>query len=55
MAKKSPFGWMSKFGSDKTQTGKRNKYGAKRVGAHASKKEHHRAQELQLMQRAGLI
>lgn len=35
--------------------GRKNKYGAKRTGSHASKKEHYRAQELQMMQRAGLI
>ena len=34
---------------------KRNKYGAKRTGGHASEKEHKRANELKLMQRAGLI
>lgn len=33
----------------------RSKYGNKRVGSHASKKEHYRAAELKLMQRAGLI
>lgn len=33
----------------------RNKYGAQRIGGHASKKEHRRAGELKLMQRAGLI
>ena len=33
----------------------RNKYGAKRVGTHASKKEHNRAAQLSIMQRAGLI
>lgn len=32
-----------------------NKYGAKRVGEHASKKEHNRANQLKLWQRAGLI
>ena len=32
-----------------------NKYGAKRVGNHASKKEHYRAEELKIMERAGLI
>lgn len=32
-----------------------NKYGAKRVGEHASKKEHYRAAQLKMMQRAGLI
>lgn len=35
--------------------GKANKYHAKRVGGHASKKEHNRANQLKLMQRAGLI
>lgn len=33
----------------------RNKYGAKRVGGHASKKEHYRSATLQMMQRAGII
>jgi hypothetical protein len=33
----------------------RSKYGNKKVGAHASKKEHYRAAQLNLMQRAGLI
>lgn len=32
-----------------------NKYHAVKVGAHASKKEHRRAGQLRLMQRAGLI
>ncbi len=32
-----------------------NKYGAKRVGAYDSKKEARRAQELALLQQAGLI
>ncbi|MCM1356454.1 MAG: DUF1064 domain-containing protein [Staphylococcus sp.] len=32
-----------------------NKYHAKAVGGHASKKEHDRANQLKLMQRAGLI
>lgn len=36
-------------------SGKKNKYGAKRVGAHASKKEHGRAAALKIMQRANLI
>lgn len=31
------------------------KYGNKRVGAHASKKEHNRAAQLHLMERAGLV
>lgn len=34
---------------------KRNKYGAKRVGEHASQKEHNRANQLKLWQRAGVI
>lgn len=34
---------------------KRNKYGAKKSGGYDSTKEHHRANELKLMQRAGLI
>lgn len=34
---------------------KGNKYGAKRIGGHASQKEHERANELKLMQHAGLI
>ena len=32
-----------------------NKYGAKRVGKHASKKEHYRSATLLMMQRAGII
>lgn len=32
-----------------------NKYGAQRVGSHASKKEHYRSAQLQMMQRANLI
>lgn len=34
---------------------KANKYGAERTGTHASKKEHNRAVQLQLLQRAGVI
>lgn len=34
---------------------KRNKYGARRVGEHASQKEHDRANQLKLWQRAGII
>lgn len=34
---------------------RRNKYGAKRTGSHASAKEHRRASELKLWQRAGVI
>lgn len=34
---------------------KRNKYGATKSGGYDSKKEHKRANELKLMQRAGLI
>lgn len=33
----------------------RSKYGNKHVGTHASKKEHYRAQQLKLWQRAGVI
>lgn len=35
--------------------GKRNKYGAKKTGGHASEKENDRANQLKLMQRDGLI
>lgn len=34
---------------------KRNKYGAKKTGTHASRKEHNRAAQLKLWQRAGVI
>lgn len=34
---------------------KRNKYGSRRSGGYDSRKEHSRANELKLMQRAGLI
>lgn len=34
---------------------RRNKYGARKSGGYDSTKEHHRANELKLMQRAGLI
>ena len=34
---------------------KRNKYGAKKTGTHASQKEHNRAAQLKLWQRAGVI
>lgn len=34
---------------------KANKYGAKRVGTHASQKEHNRANTLKMWQRAGVI
>lgn len=34
---------------------RRNKYGAKRVGSHASQKEHDRANTLMMWQRAGVI
>ncbi len=46
---------MAKFSSFYASQQVRNKYGAKRVGSHASKREHYRAQELRLMERAGLI
>lgn len=35
--------------------GSGSKYHAKKVGGHASKKEHNRANQLKLMQRAGVI
>lgn len=44
---------MAKFSSFAFQG--RNKYGNERVGGHASKKEHYRAAQLRLMERAGLI
>ena len=34
---------------------RKNKYGARRVGSHASEKEHKRAAELKLLERAGVI
>lgn len=34
---------------------KANKYGAKRVGTHASQKEHNRANQLKLLESAGII
>lgn len=46
---------MAKFSSFFASQQVRNKYGNKRVGTHASKREHYRAQELRLMERAGLI
>lgn len=39
----------------KLSRGTCNKYGAKRVGKHASKKEYYRSATLQMMQRAGII
>lgn len=44
-------------GGDKFSGGSpaKNKYGAERVGSHASKKEHKRAGQLKLMQMAGEI
>lgn len=46
---------MAKFSSFCASPQVRAKYGNKRVGTHASKREHYRAQELRLMERAGLI
>lgn len=46
---------MAKFSSFYVSPQVRAKYGNKRVGTHASKREHYRAQELRLMERAGLI
>lgn len=38
-----------------SSTAKRSKYGARKSGGYDSRKEHRRANELRLMQRAGLI
>lgn len=46
---------MAKFSNTLVRGGGYNKYGAKRVGTHASRKEHNRSMQLQIMQRAGLI
>ena len=40
---------------ERKKSSKANKYHAQRTGTHASKKEHGRAGELRLMERAGLI
>ena len=49
----------SPLGSAKKQFARggrrKNKYGAKPIGGHASTKEHNRANQLKLWQRAGLI
>lgn len=42
-------------GTKSSPARKRNKYGARRVGEHASQKEHSRAIQLKLWQRAGVI
>lgn len=52
---KFPFNPFAHGVRSKQSSCKRNKYGAKRVGEHASKKEHNRANQLKLQQRAGLI
>ncbi len=44
---------MAKFSSSASRG--RNKYGNKRVGTHASKKEHYRAAQLRMMERAALV
>ena len=46
---------MANFPNPFARGGRGNKYGAKRTGNHASKKEHNRAGELKLWQRAGII
>ena len=46
---------MANFPNPFARGGKKNKYGAKRVGTHASKKEHNRAIQLKLWERAGII
>lgn len=51
MAVKPPYITGLRKSADKTG----NKYGAKRVGNHASKREHYRSAQLRLRQRAGLI
>lgn len=60
MAKRVPdrIALLAKLGYEvkkRWRTDAANKYGAKRVGNHASKKEHYRAEELKIMERAGLI
>lgn len=52
---KFPFNPFAHGVRSKQSSCKRNKYGAKRVGEHASKKEHNRAVQLKLWQRVGLI
>lgn len=46
---------MAKFPNPFARGGRGNKYGARRVGSHASKKEHARALQLRLWERAGII
>lgn len=46
---------MAKFPNPFNPGARPNKYGARRVGTHASKKEHDRAAQLALWQRAGII
>lgn len=41
--------------TQQSRRGGGNKYGAKRVGGNASRKEHNRAAQLLMMQRAGII
>ena len=62
MAKRKPnnLELLARLGYDANQeylraSRKENKYHAKRVGTHASKKEHYRSATLKLWQRAGLI
>lgn len=61
MAKRNPnrIAFLAQLGYEVSKSAdaprKANKYGAKRVGTHASKKEHNRANTLKMWQRAGVI
>lgn len=61
MAKRKPnrIAFLAQLGYEVSKSAvtprKANKYGAKRVGTHASHKEHDRANQLKLWQRAGVI
>ena len=61
MAKRKPnrIAFLAQLGYEVSKSAdaprKANKYGAKRVGTHASQKEHDRANTLKMWQRAGVI
>ncbi|MBD5200761.1 MAG: DUF1064 domain-containing protein [Bacteroidales bacterium] len=61
MAKRKPnrIAFLAQLGYEVSKSAdaprKANKYGAKRVGTHASQKEHDRANTLNMWQRAGVI
>ena len=61
MAKRNPnrIAFLAQLGYEVSKSAdaprKANKYGAERVGTHASKKEHNRANTLKMWQRAGVI